>query len=166
MGAGGEGEGRRCPAGGEAPGPRRPAALARPAPLSEGRGLTYVQRRLGYESIKTTSDMYGHLLPQADDDAMDTIERTLGGGSPADGVLDGGSDPSRVVYVIHLDGSVQGFYRRDDAVVVLEQWQARHGPYRASGDVELGVVQRMPGGASSLSSRLCLWPFVVIMRRG
>ncbi|WP_307797817.1 site-specific integrase [Streptomyces laculatispora] len=46
--------------------------------ISDGRSLTYVQRRLGHESIKTTSDTYGHLLPQADDDAMDTIERSLG----------------------------------------------------------------------------------------
>ncbi|MGW2071364.1 tyrosine-type recombinase/integrase [Streptomyces sp. NPDC001953] len=45
--------------------------------ISEGRSLTYVQRRLGHESIKTTSDTYGHLLPQADDDAMETIERAL-----------------------------------------------------------------------------------------
>ncbi|WP_299541989.1 site-specific integrase [uncultured Streptomyces sp.] len=50
--------------------------------ISAGHGLTYVQRRLGHESIKTTSDTYGHLLPEADDDAMATIEATLTGQRP------------------------------------------------------------------------------------
>ncbi|MFF2331917.1 MULTISPECIES: tyrosine-type recombinase/integrase [unclassified Streptomyces] len=49
--------------------------------ISQGHPLTYVQRRLGHESIKTTSDTYGHLLPEADDDAMETIERTLAASS-------------------------------------------------------------------------------------
>ncbi|MFE6379254.1 tyrosine-type recombinase/integrase [Streptomyces roseolus] len=48
--------------------------------ISAGHSLTYVQRRLGHESIRTTSDLYGHLLPEADDDAMETIETTLRGG--------------------------------------------------------------------------------------
>ncbi|MFC8276235.1 tyrosine-type recombinase/integrase [Streptomyces sp. NPDC057271] len=47
--------------------------------ISAGHPLTYVQRRLGHESIKTTSDLYGHLLPEADDDAMETIESALAG---------------------------------------------------------------------------------------
>ncbi|MFB7031692.1 MULTISPECIES: tyrosine-type recombinase/integrase [unclassified Streptomyces] len=51
--------------------------------ISAGHPLTYVQRRLGHESIKTTSDLYGHLLPEADDDAMATIETTLQGSRPA-----------------------------------------------------------------------------------
>ncbi|MBB4987513.1 tyrosine-type recombinase/integrase [Streptomyces nymphaeiformis] len=51
--------------------------------ISAGHSLTYVQRRLGHESIKTTSDLYGHLLPEADDDAMETIETTLQGGRPS-----------------------------------------------------------------------------------
>ncbi|MER7814099.1 site-specific integrase [Streptomyces sp. NPDC096153] len=50
--------------------------------ISAGHPLTYVQRRLGHESIKTTSDLYGHLLPEADDDAMVTIEATLSGVRP------------------------------------------------------------------------------------
>ncbi|MFJ8760871.1 tyrosine-type recombinase/integrase [Streptomyces cyaneofuscatus] len=50
--------------------------------ISAGHGLTYVQRRLGHESIKTTSDTYGHLLPEADDDAMLTIETALTGQRP------------------------------------------------------------------------------------
>ncbi|AMS01591.1 MULTISPECIES: tyrosine-type recombinase/integrase [Streptomyces] len=51
--------------------------------ISAGHSPTYVQRRLGHESIKTTSDLYGHLLPETDDDAMETIETTLQGARPA-----------------------------------------------------------------------------------
>ncbi|MEU7323311.1 site-specific integrase [Streptomyces griseoviridis] len=47
--------------------------------ISAGHSLTYVQRRLGHESIKTTSDLYGHLLPEADDAAMSTIDASLDG---------------------------------------------------------------------------------------
>ncbi|MEO3976276.1 site-specific integrase [Streptomyces sp. CAU 1734] len=47
--------------------------------ISAGHPLTYIQRRLGHESIKTTSDLYGHLLPEVDDDAMETIETALSG---------------------------------------------------------------------------------------
>lgn len=50
--------------------------------ISAGHPLTYIQRRLGHESIKTTSDLYGHLLPEADDDAMATIESALAGSRP------------------------------------------------------------------------------------
>ncbi|MFF9146303.1 tyrosine-type recombinase/integrase [Streptomyces sp. NPDC014861] len=48
--------------------------------ISAGHAPTYVQRRLGHESIKTTSDLYGHLLPETDDAAMATIETALAGG--------------------------------------------------------------------------------------
>ncbi|WP_030387089.1 tyrosine-type recombinase/integrase [Streptomyces sp. NRRL S-241] len=48
--------------------------------ISKGHGLPYVQRRIGHQSIQTTNDVYGHLLPEADDDAMETIEESLAGG--------------------------------------------------------------------------------------
>ncbi|MEU2487135.1 site-specific integrase [Streptomyces sp. NPDC012617] len=118
--------------------------------ISEGRNLTYVQRRLGHESIKTTSDTYGHLLPQADDDAMDAIERSLGGGRQPDGVLEEPADPGRVVYVIHLDGVVRGFHKRDDAVVVLEQWQLDTGLLGRLETWSWAWWQRMPGGQNAL----------------
>ncbi|MEV7584370.1 tyrosine-type recombinase/integrase [Streptomyces erythrochromogenes] len=51
--------------------------------ISAGHGLPYVQRRVGHESIQTTNDVYGHLLPEADDDAMATIEASLAGGRPS-----------------------------------------------------------------------------------
>ncbi|WP_423833379.1 tyrosine-type recombinase/integrase [Streptomyces manipurensis] len=50
--------------------------------ISAGHGLPYIQRRVGHQSIQTTSDVYGHLLPEADDDAMATIEAALAGGRP------------------------------------------------------------------------------------
>ncbi|MFD8774564.1 tyrosine-type recombinase/integrase [Streptomyces sp. NPDC059916] len=102
--------------------------------LSEGRGLTYVQRRLGHESIKTTSDTYGHLLPEADDEAMDIIDRSMGRGRPDDdgdglavNVVTG--DRSRV-HVVHFDGEVSGhveaFWKAGDAKAVADQWQIDH----------------------------------------
>ncbi|MFZ3595127.1 tyrosine-type recombinase/integrase [Streptomyces sp. BH104] len=97
--------------------------------LSEGRGLTYVQRRLGHESIKTTSDTYGHLLPEADDSAMDVIDRSLGRGRTEDEVQAAAvaaGDRSRV-HVVHFDGELSGhveaFWKRGDATACAEQWQ-------------------------------------------
>jgi integrase len=51
--------------------------------IAAGQPLTYIQRRLGHESIQTTSDRYGHLLPELDDDAMTAIETALAGERPA-----------------------------------------------------------------------------------
>ncbi|KRV48811.1 hypothetical protein AQ490_23370 [Wenjunlia vitaminophila] len=50
--------------------------------ISAGQPLTYIQRRLGHESIQTTSDVYGHLLPEVDDEAMAAVESALKGGRP------------------------------------------------------------------------------------
>ncbi len=47
--------------------------------ISAGHSLTYVQRRPGHESIKTTSDLYGHLLPETDDAATSTIDASRAG---------------------------------------------------------------------------------------
>ncbi|MFD3978368.1 tyrosine-type recombinase/integrase [Streptomyces griseus] len=102
--------------------------------ISEGRSLLYVQRRLGHESIKTTGDKYGHLLPVADDDAMDTIERGLGGPGRSDVVaLDDDEVPyelseraaaqgARRVYVVHLGAHKEGFWELDDARALAGQW--------------------------------------------
>lgn len=103
--------------------------------LSAGRGLTYVQRRLGHESITTTSDRYGHLLPEADDDAMETIVGTLGGpAGPPPAEMDSlevpyelseraASEGVRRVYVVHLGAHREGFWNDEDATAVAEQWQ-------------------------------------------
>lgn len=50
--------------------------------ISSGQPLTAVQRRLGHESIMTTSDLYGHLLPELEEDAVDAIETALAGRRP------------------------------------------------------------------------------------
>jgi len=96
--------------------------------ISEGHSLTYVQRRLGHESIKTTSDLYGHLLPEAEDAAMRTIDRSLGASEDAP-VIDE-EEPlkpiGRKVYVVHFDeefeSCFQGFWSREDAAWVADQW--------------------------------------------
>lgn len=100
--------------------------------LSMGRGLEYVKVRLGHESIKTTSDTYGHLLPEADDDAMTVIDGSLRGplveAELLDVELDGElpdeeQQRGRKVHVMHLpDGTVQGWWRRADRDLVAEQW--------------------------------------------
>lgn len=98
--------------------------------LSRGRGLTYVQRRLGHESIVTTSDRYGHLLPEADDEAMTAIEQSLNRGpAPVSGA--GAAVPvpragkaGDVVHVVILGGGRQeAFWRADFARLVAEVWR-------------------------------------------
>lgn len=50
--------------------------------ISAGIPLTVVQRRLGHESIQTTSDTYGHLSPDADFGAAEAAEIALSGALP------------------------------------------------------------------------------------
>ncbi|WP_369043411.1 tyrosine-type recombinase/integrase [Streptomyces sp. Midd1] len=101
--------------------------------LSDGRDLMYVQRRLGHESITTTIDRYGHLRPEADDDAMDSIDASLGNG-PGDDDQEQAGAPGSVVYVAQLghgEGHLEGFWKRDLAELVAEQWgQDRGQPAR------------------------------------
>lgn len=64
--------------------------------LSDRHSFTYVQRRLGHESITTTSDTYGNLLETAHTAALVTIDRVmLVGGSgacrPCPGVFEEGA---------------------------------------------------------------------------
>jgi integrase len=40
-----------------------------------GSNLAIVQKRLGHESIETTFNIYGHLLPEADQSAADALDR-------------------------------------------------------------------------------------------
>jgi len=46
--------------------------------IAEGRPLTYIQRRLGHEKITTTSDTYGHLLPDALEGDAATVQLVMG----------------------------------------------------------------------------------------
>lgn len=101
--------------------------------ISAGHSLTYVQRRLGHESIKTTSDLYGHLLPEADDAAMDTIETSLNGGLPPDPLRGAaaapvpvprpGGDRSKVHVALFPTGHQEAFWRADFARLVADVWR-------------------------------------------
>lgn len=46
--------------------------------IHQGVPLTILQVRLGHESIKTTSDRYGHIMPEAHAMAADAVERAMG----------------------------------------------------------------------------------------
>lgn len=45
--------------------------------LDEGIDLVRIQRRLGHESIQTSVDLYGHLLPGSDSKILDALDRAL-----------------------------------------------------------------------------------------
>ncbi|MFC9604629.1 tyrosine-type recombinase/integrase [Streptomyces niveus] len=123
--------------------------------LSAGRGLTYVQRRLGHESITTTSDRYGHLLPEADDDAMETIQATLAGGGDAEEmpvVISTGD--ARRVYAVHLGGRIEGFWDLELAQAVAAQWKLDRGdPEHVEAWSAAWWTRSMTGGLRSMRSR-------------
>lgn len=102
--------------------------------LSDGHSPTYVQRRLGHESIKTTSDRYGHLLETAHKAALVTLDRVMGATAQGSGpvVPHAGGEPvalprrdcERPVYVVRLgDQRVEGFWDQRDAEAVAAQWE-------------------------------------------
>lgn len=107
--------------------------------ISAGHSLTYVQRRLGHESIKTTSDLYGHLLPEADDAAMATIDATLDG-LPVIFAADippvavpAARKPEpvpvsrdQVHVVVFHDGHEEAFWREDFAGLVAAAWKLEY----------------------------------------
>ncbi|MFI1291791.1 tyrosine-type recombinase/integrase [Streptomyces sp. NPDC020792] len=97
--------------------------------LSDGHSLTYVQRRLGHESIKTTSDRYGHLLETAHKAALETLDRVMGftppaGAAPAESGQ--GRDGKRAVYVAHLGSQRIPFWELDHAESTAERWVRDH----------------------------------------
>jgi integrase len=98
--------------------------------LSDGHSLTYVQRRLGHESIKTTSDRYGHLLETAHEAALVTLDRVMGIPSPASASAaeeGGGPESGRAVYVAHLGPHQVAFWDQDDAEGTAERWVRERG---------------------------------------
>ncbi|GGZ23934.1 hypothetical protein GCM10010387_16500 [Streptomyces inusitatus] len=131
--------------------------------LSAGHSLTYVQRRLGHESITTTSDRYGHLLPEADDAAMATIERALGAGGPEE--FDDepvAAMPSRPVHVVHCGPVVLGFWDREHAGATATGWSADVGGPVWAETWSLEWWQRkVPGGMNEVRGgvpeRVLLW---------
>ncbi|GAA0907764.1 hypothetical protein GCM10009549_14040 [Streptomyces thermoalcalitolerans] len=104
--------------------------------ISEGHSLTYVQRRLGHESIQTTSDTYGHLLETARISALETIDRALGI-EPAGQAADADDEehearrplrePGRVLYVAHLGAVRLAFWDDEHARELAEQWAQERG---------------------------------------
>jgi integrase len=61
--------------------------------VAGGAPLPHIQARLGHESITTTIDTYGHLLPVGDELIADIIDTALRGGEirPAMRLISGGS---------------------------------------------------------------------------
>lgn len=90
--------------------------------ISAGHSLTYVQRRLGHESIQTTSDRYGHLLPEADDAAMDTIDESLRRDDDAEETAAPVPGARGTVYVAHLGERLVGFWKRAHALETSGAW--------------------------------------------
>ncbi|MGW3828190.1 tyrosine-type recombinase/integrase [Streptomyces sp. NPDC005071] len=115
--------------------------------LSDRHSLTYVQRRLGHASIKTTSDRYGHLLETAHTAALVTIDRVMGFTPPARVVSAGsdrGRDGGRAMYVAHFrfaPGRLLGFGGRRGNGRALGARARRLGARRA--DDERRVDQRL-----------------------
>lgn len=124
--------------------------------LSAGRGLEYVKVRLGHESIVTTSDTYGHLLPQADDDAMDTIDQSLGQGRQTGRVTAGVAlrDASTVHVVTLPDGRCEAFWGPEVARLMAEVWKLEGGRAPVVQPWPLLQWQRGGGEASAVRSEL------------
>ncbi|MFH8577210.1 tyrosine-type recombinase/integrase [Streptomyces zaomyceticus] len=98
--------------------------------LSDGHSLTYVQRRLGHESIQTTSDRYGHLLESAHTAALATLDRVMGYtplAVPTQGANDRGRDGKRAVHVAHIAAQRIAFWDPGDAEAMAERWVREHG---------------------------------------
>jgi integrase len=133
--------------------------------LSAGHSLTYVQRRLGHESITTTSDRYGHLLPEADDAAMATIDRTLGDQGGQGELMDGepvAPMPARPVHVVHCGSAVLGFWDREHADATAAGWAKDTGDPVRTETWSLEWWQRtVPSGShlvrSETPGRVWLW---------
>lgn len=51
--------------------------------IAGGVALPAIQRRLGHQSITTTIDRYGHLLPEVDRHLLATLDTALRDASPA-----------------------------------------------------------------------------------
>ncbi|MFE9309666.1 tyrosine-type recombinase/integrase [Streptomyces sp. NPDC006706] len=124
--------------------------------LSDGHSLTYVQRRLGHESIKTTSDRYGHLLETAHKAALETLDRVMGftppaGAAPAE--HDRGRDGKRAVYVAHLGSQRIPFWELDHAEGTAERWVRDHsGPVQVEAMTSDGWVGAVGGEADADSA--------------
>jgi integrase len=134
--------------------------------LSDGHSLTYVQRRLGHESITTTSDRYGHLLETAHTAALATLDRVLGhqpgaqAGHAADATREQ-RQPS--VHALQVGATTLGFWRAADAEETAERWaRDRGGPVLVEQWSADQWIQRTNDGdltavRSGLPARAYIW---------
>ncbi|MDX2813322.1 site-specific integrase [Streptomyces sp. PA03-5A] len=95
--------------------------------ISAGHSLTYVQRRFGRESIQTASDRYGHLLPEADDAAMDTIDESLRRDDDTEETTAPVPGARGTVYIVHLGERLVGFWKRAHALETSAAWSENPG---------------------------------------
>ncbi|MFE9127709.1 tyrosine-type recombinase/integrase [Streptomyces sp. NPDC007148] len=119
--------------------------------LSDGHSLTYVQRRLGHESIKTTSDRYGHLLESAYKAALESIDRVMRSTSPTGAVpvQNGrGREGRSAVYVARLGSRQIAFWDQDDAEGTAERWVRERG---GSVDVEKTTSDKWIGSIAGVT---------------
>ncbi|WP_228976754.1 site-specific integrase [Streptomyces sp. DH12] len=123
--------------------------------LSDGHSLTYVQRRLGHESITTTSDRYGHLLETAHKAALVTLSRVMNVTAP-----DSDQGASAVptgrggkVYVVDLSRVyAEAFWSEADAHAVAEQWALDRGQAARVEECSAAWWSQAAGGLGSVRS--------------
>ncbi|MFJ7586924.1 tyrosine-type recombinase/integrase [Streptomyces sp. NPDC097617] len=107
--------------------------------ISDGNSLTYIQRRVGHESIKTTSDRYGHLLETAHVAALETLNRVMGVTATTGASITATFLGAAAVYVATLGEYAVAFEAEDAAEKIAERWVRERG-----GKVR---VERMTGDA-------------------
>jgi hypothetical protein len=95
--------------------------------LCDGHSLTYVQRRLGHESIKTTSDRYGHLLETAHTAALETLDRVVGATRADRKSMAVTGSLAAAVYVATLGQYAVAFASEGEAENVAERWVRERG---------------------------------------
>jgi integrase len=103
--------------------------------LSDRHSPTYVQRRLGHESIKTTSDTYGHLFREAHTGALETIDRALGitaaptveRGEEEHEARTPATEQGRSLYAAYVGAYQVPFWRAEHAEELAERWARDHG---------------------------------------
>ncbi|MEU9033848.1 site-specific integrase [Streptomyces sp. NPDC048352] len=131
--------------------------------LSDGHSLTYVQRRLGHESIQTTSDRYGHLLESAHKAALVTLDRVLDVRLESDPAVKAVAELVRLpqqkqgeqVHAVHVGAQVLGFWDADDAAAVAEQWELDRGEAALVEAVSAAWWQRaVAGGRDTVRSHI------------
>ena len=66
--------------------------------IDSGAHVAVIQKRMGHSSIRTTLDVYGHVLPDTDHAATDHLERLFGARTRRAAATDGALAP-----VLRLD---------------------------------------------------------------